>query len=327
LTAADWAPAASFANLKLRARILSEIRAFFYEREILEVETPALSIAAITEPHLESFQTLYTGPGMAGGVPFYLHTSPEFPMKRLLAYGSGPIYQIARVFRQGERGRLHNPEFTLLEWYRPGYNHHDLMQEVDALVRQLLGKRRALVETEYLSYAEAFVLYAGINPHLADLESLQQCASRHNIGNVAGLEQDRDAWLDLILTHKVEPHLGQGGLTFLYDYPASQASLARVRIETPPVAERFELYFEGVELANGFHELQDAAEQRRRFEAEQRKHTGGGQLPPLDERLLAALQHGMPDCSGVALGVDRLLMLLCGAARIDEVIAFPVDRA
>lgn len=324
----DWHPAAPLSNLKLRARILARIRAFFAERGVLEVETPVLSQAAGTDPNLESFQTLYTGPGTGKGRQLYLHTSPEFPMKRLLASGSGPIYQIARVFRQGESGRYHNPEFTLLEWYRPDFDHHALMDEVETLVFGLLDGHGSLVATEYLSYAEAFEHHAGINPHQADLATLKQCADRHGIGAVAGLEHERDAWLDLLLIHKVEPRLGEGRLTFIYDYPASQASLAAIRGGDPPLAERFELYYQGVELANGFHELADATEQRRRFKQERAKREKEGLfVPPMDERLLEALKEGLPDCAGVALGIDRLVMVVAGAGSIDEVIAFPVGKA
>ena len=328
MNSAQWAPSAQLTNIRLRARILSRIRAFFAERDVLEVETPALSQAAVGDPNIESFQTRYTGPGMAEGMPLYLHTSPEFPMKRLLAAGSGPIYQIARVFRQGERGRLHNPEFTLLEWYRPGFDHHALMEEVELLVRKLFDGCCSLAETEYLSYGEAFERYAGVDPHHDDIETLRQSTKRYGIEGVTGLDPNRDTWLDLLLIHKVEPELGQGRLTFLYDYPVSQASLARIREGVPPVAERFELYYQGVELANGFHELGDAAEQRRRFERELSDREAAGEaVHPMDKRLLAALQHGIPDCAGVALGVDRLLMFLCRAERIDEVIAFPIERA
>ena len=328
MNSADWASSAPITNLKLRARILAGIRAFFAARDVLEVETPALSAAASSDPSLESFQSIYTGPGAADGKPCYLHTSPEFPMKRLLASGSGPIFQIARVFRQGERGRLHNPEFTLLEWYRPDFDHHALMEEVELLVKQLLKERYSLDETEYLSYGEAFERYVGIDPHQADIESLRQCAARHGLDEVAGLGQYRDAWLDLLLIHKIEPELGQGRLTFLYDYPASQASLARVRKREPPVAERFELYFNGVELANGFHELADANEQTRRFDRELCTRAEAGQpVLPMDEHLLGALKQGLPDCSGVALGIDRIVMLVSGARSIDEVIAFPIERA
>lgn len=320
----DWRPAAALETLRLRARLLEQVRGFFAARGVLEVETPCLSAAATTDPAIESFTTAYTGPGAAAGAPRYLHTSPEFAMKRLLAAGSGPIYQLARVFRQGEAGRRHNPEFTLLEWYRPGMDHHGLMTEVAALVQALLGE----MAVERLSYAEAFGRYAGVEPHGASLESLQECAAGHGIVPVAGLGDERDAWLDLLLSHVVEPQLGQAGLTFIYDYPASQAALARVRPGPPPVAERFELYCGGMELANGFHELSDGAEQRRRFEADSRRRAVLGQpTPPMDEHLLAALEHGLPACAGVAVGFDRLVMLAAGAGHIEQVLAFPFARA
>lgn len=328
MAAEDWRPTAPFRNLKLRARILAGIRAFFAARSVLEVETPALSRAAVTAPYLESFSSLYHGPGSANGRPLYLHTSPEFPMKRLLAAGSGPIYQIARVFRQGEMGSRHNPEFSMLEWYRPTFDHHALMDEVDHLVGGIIGEHVALGATERLSYAEAFQRYAAIDPFTAGVDELRQHVKRHNIGYVGDLGEQRDAWLDLILTHQIEPHLGDERLTFIYDYPASQAALARVRDGNPPVAERFELYFRGMELANGFHELADAGEQRRRFEAEQAERQAQGlDTVPMDENLLAALNYGLPDCSGVALGVDRLVMIAAGADSIEDVIAFPLDRA
>lgn len=322
-TVADaWRPGADLPMLRLRARTLDRVRAFFAGRGVLEVETPALSAAATTDPHIESFATAYRGPGRAPA-PLYLHTSPEFPMKRLLAAGSGPIYQICKVFRQGECGRLHNPEFTLLEWYRPGFDHRRLMDEVEALVLPILGRPAA----ERLSYAEAFARHLDLDPHRADAATLAACAARHGIA-VDGLGADRDGWLALLLTHLVEPHLGRGRPTFLYDYPASQAALARVRAGEPPLAERFELYVDGVELANGFHELADAAEQRRRFAADREARRAAGlPLVPMDEHLLAALAHGLPDCAGVALGFDRLLMLAAGVEEIGRVVAFPIDRA
>lgn len=323
---ADWRPAASLEALRVRAQVLATIRAFLAGRGCMEVETPALSAAATTDPRLESFATVYRGPGVAGGRPLYLHTSPEFPMKRLLAAGSGPIYQLCRVFRQGEAGRRHNPEFTLLEWYRPGWDHHALMEEVAALLAAVLPATEA---PERLSYAEAFGRHAGLDPHSAPAAHLAECAADHGVAVPEGMgPAGRDAWLDLLLTRLVEPHLGRGRPTFLHNYPASQAALARVRAGDPPVAERFELYLEGVELANGFHELTDADEQRRRFEAERAARRAEG-LPdvPADGRLLAALAHGLPDCAGVALGVDRLVMAAAGADRLEEVLAFPWDRA
>ena len=323
-TGSDWRPDASLVNLKKRARILQRIRAFFAEREVLEVETPTLSAAALTDPAIDSLSTCYTGPGHAEGLNLYLHTSPEFPMKRLLAVGSGPIYQIAKVFRQGEAGRRHNPEFTLLEWYRPGLDHHALMDEVEALVAPLLGLD---LKAERLSYSEAFKRYADIDPLAASISELRGVAQRLGIGGFDAGE-DRDLWLDLILSHSVEPRLGKKGLCFLTDYPASQASLARLNPDNPTVAERFELYYQGGELANGFHELGDSAEQRKRFEAElAERAVQGSEQPPMDERLLAALEAGFPDCSGVALGVDRLVMLAVGAESLDQVIAFTIDRA
>jgi lysyl-tRNA synthetase class 2 len=314
----DWRPTASREALRARGRLLGHLRAFFAERGVLEVETPALSAACTTAPYLESFIT--------GGDPgLYLHTSPELPMKRLLAAGSGSIYQIARVFRAGERGPLHNPEFTLLEWYRTGFDHLDLMAEVEELVCGVLGRGPAV----RLTYAQAFQRHAGLDPHLAPLSVIRGAAATLTGGGVQGLgADDRDAWLDLLMGLVVAPGLAAEGLVFVYDYPASQAALARVRPGVPPVAERFELLVDGVEVANGFHELADAAEQRARFEAERAARRVHGMVDvPLDERLLAALAHGLPDCAGVALGVDRLLMCQLGAESLDRVVAFPIERA
>lgn len=326
----DWRPTAALEVLKLRARLLEDIRAFFSERGVLEVETPALSAAAITDPALSSLVTRYRGPLFPQGQTFHLHTSPEFPMKRLLAAGSGPIYQICKVFRDGESGRLHNPEFTMLEWYRPGFDHHRLMDEVDELVLKLLIPHLSLQSPERLTYREAFQRHAGLDPHTASAGDFADVAETHHIRVPQDLlaQNDRSVWRDLLLTHVVEPRLGQGRLTFIYDYPASQAALARVQPGNPPVAARFELYLNGIELANGFHELTDGDEQRTRFERQLHTRLVSG-LPavPLDERFLAALVHGLPDCAGVALGFDRLVMLVSGARSISEVLAFPIDRA
>jgi lysyl-tRNA synthetase class 2 len=312
------------ANLKARAAILQQIRYFFIERGVLEVETPTLSAAALSSPAIDSFVTRYTGPGHAAGANLYLHTSPEFPMKRLLAAGSGPIYQLGKVFRQGEAGRRHNPEFTLLEWYRPGFDHHALMDEVAALVAPILGLREV---AERLSYRDAFMRYATVDPFVATIDELRTTAHRLGIESFDAGEE-RDIWLDLILSHRIEPHLGTGGLCFLTDYPASQAALARLNPDNPAVAERFELYYRGVELANGFHELGDSIEQRQRFEAELAERAAQQrETPPMDELLLAALESGLPECAGVALGVDRLVMLTVGAASLDEVIAFSIERS
>src|SRR3990167_5889959 len=319
----DWQPTAALEVLKLRARLLERIRAFFSERGVLEVETPVLSTAAVTDPMLASPAPRYTRPPFPRGQAFYLHTSPEFPMKRLLAAGSGSIYQICKVFRDGEAGRLHNPEFTMLEWYRVGFDYHRLMDETGELVMRLLAPTMSLDAQERLSYREAFQRHAGLDPHTASAGDFSAAAKAHKIGAPSELltQNDLAVWRDLLLTHVIEPMLGQGRLTFIYDYPASQASLARIQPGDPPVAARFELYLNGIELA-------DAEEQRTRFERQQHARAASGQpVVPIDERLLAALAQGLPDCAGVALGFDRLVMLAAGARTIAEVLAFPVDRA
>jgi lysyl-tRNA synthetase class 2 len=319
----SWRPTASWENLRRRAELLARLRQFFARRGVLEVETPLLASAPASDPHLHSLSTRYVGPGAASGRTLYLQTSPEFAMKRLLAAGSGPIYQLCKAFRDDEAGRHHNPEFTLLEWYRPGFDHHALMDEVDAL----LGEVFALPAADRLSYAEAFQRHLDLDPHSADIAELR--AGAGELGQEAGLQpEDRDGWLALLLSHRIQPRLGQARPTFVFDFPASQAALARVRCGSPPLAERFELFVGGLELANGYHELTDAAEQARRFRADQaqRRALGLSEVP-LDLHLLAALEHGLPHCAGVALGVDRALLAASGAQRLDEVIAFPIERA
>lgn len=329
-TSGDWRPTAALEVLKLRARLLERLRAFFSARGVLEVETPVLSAAATTDPALASFATRYTGPLFPQGQTLYLHTSPEFPMKRLLSAGSGSIYQICKVFRDGEAGRQHNPEFTLLEWYRVGFDHHQMMDETGELVMDLLAPPLSLQPPERLTYREAFLRHAGLDPFAASPDEFGQAARMHGISVSPELVSEKapDPWRDLLLTHVVEPMLGQGKLTFLYDYPATQAALARIQPGNPPLAARFELYLNGIELANGFHELADADEQCARFERQLHARKAGG-LPavPVDERLLAALAHGLPDCAGVALGFDRLAMLASGARAINNVLAFPLEHA
>lgn len=310
--------------------MLERIRAFFSERDVLEVETPTLSAATTPDPALASLVTRYTGPGAPHGQALYLHTSPEFAMKRLLAAGSGSIYQICKVFRDGEAGRLHNPEFTMVEWYRVGMDHHQLMDEVAELVTRVLPGQQRLQPSERRSYREVFEYRLGIDPHTATAADCAQVARAQGVAIPADLLEHHDVaiWRDLLLSHLIEPGLGRDRLTFVYDYPASQASLARIRPGQPPVAERFELYLNGVELANGFHELADVSEQRTRFDRQLHARTASGLPPvPLDQHLLTALGRGLPDCSGVALGFDRLVMLAAGARAVQDVITFPIEHA
>lgn len=247
-------------------------------------------------------------------------------MKRLLAAGSGPIYQVCKVFRDGERGRRHHPEFSLLEWYRPGWGLSALIDEVAALVRVILD--RPALGSEVLRYRPLFMDRLGVDPWRADSKALKEVARASGLEGCDQLELDRDGWLDLLMSYCLEPDLGRGRMTFVRDYPPSQAALARLRPDDPSVAERFELYLDGMELANGFDELTDAQEQRARFEADQRARRAAGQpVPPIDEAFLAALEAGMPASAGVALGLDRLLMCALGADQIDAVLAFPVERA
>lgn len=322
-----WRPTASLDRLRLRADIFGRIRSFFSARDVLEVETPLLSWAAVTDPFIDSIPAHYYGPGAAGGASLYLHTSPEYAMKRLLAAGSGSIYQLCKVFRQGERGSRHNPEFTMLEWYRPGWDHHALMDEVEALVHELLAPYLSLGGSQRISYRELFISTLGIDPFEAELAQLQQCARANGIDYLAD-DSDRDTWLNLLLTHLIEPNLGVGRLLFLHSYPPSQAALARLQPGEPATAARFELYLNGVELANGFHELTDAEEQRRRFECDQQQRLQLGKpMMPMDQALLDALTAGMPSCAGVALGVDRLVMQAASSSHIDEVISFGIEQA
>lgn len=321
---ASWQPSAPVANLLKRAAILAEIRRFFADRGVLEVETPTMSQATVTDIHLVPFETRFVGPGAADGMTLYLMTSPEYHMKRLLAAGSGPIYQMGRSFRNEEAGRHHNPEFTMLEWYRPRYDMYRLMNEVDDLLQQVLDCDTA----ETLSYQQAFTRHLNVDPLSADKAELREAAAKLNLSNIADTEEDRDTLLQLLFTMGVEPHIGRDKPTFVYHFPATQASLAEISTEDHRVAERFEVYYKGIELANGFRELTDSREQRQRFEQDNRKRAARG-LPqhPVDNNLLDALEHGMPECSGVALGVDRLIMIALGASSLSDVLAFPVTRA
>lgn len=314
----DWGPTASLTNLQLRSRILATIRLFFAERHVWEVETPLLACSTATDPHIGSLVV----PMMHGKniTTHYLQTSPEFAMKRLLAAGSGSIYQIAKAFRAEEQGRLHHTEFTLLEWYRTGFNHHQLMDEMDALLHRVLKTKPA----KRLSYRQIFQQYLNIDPLLASIEELATCAHQQGLKEIKNTDaNDIDFWRHLLMSHFIEPNLGKDRPVFIIDFPASQAALAKIRYDDPPVAERFEVYFQGVELANGYHELSDAIEQKCRFLADnqRRQELNLPQIPP-DEYLLAALTHGFPDCAGVALGVDRLVMLALKENAIEDVISF-----
>jgi lysyl-tRNA synthetase class 2 len=316
-----WRPTASLDALQRRAAMLAAAREFFAERGVLEVETPILSAAAVSDPQIESLVTQVAGMGK-----FHLGTSPEYAMKRLLAAGSGDIYQICRVFRDAERGRWHNPEFTLLEWYRLGFDDAALRSEVEALVGTLLAPYRRLEPAEHVSYSAALERHAGVDAHHARDDELRDAAIRHGIDCRA--ELDRDAKLDLLMGLVVGPRLGSERPCFIYDYPASQAALARVKPGLPALASRFELYLDGVELANGFHELTGAGEQRARFAQDLRlRRALGLPEPPVDEHLLAALAAGLPDCAGVALGFDRLVAIALGAPRLADAMAFTIDNA
>ena len=295
---------------------MQDIRAFFSDRNVMEVETPLISMAGNTDPEIQSIRT-----GEGG----YLRTSPEFALKRLLASGSGDIYELGRVFRGSEAGRSHNPEFTMLEWYRTGFTYHQLMDEVADLVRRSGRGKFDRWPLQKLSYRQLFVHYAGLDPYDADEHALAECAKKHGVDD---LELRHRQWLDLLLSVVIQPALPEHCLTFVHDFPADQAALARVRQDNPPVAERFELYLGRTELANGYQELTDAVEQARRFEADNRQRELRGQpVYQSDHNLVTALEHGLPECAGVALGVDRLLMAIVGAASITEVLAFPHSRA
>ncbi|MCD8457368.1 EF-P lysine aminoacylase GenX [Xylella taiwanensis] len=306
-------------TLRLRARLNAAIRRFFTDRDVLEVETPLLSAAGNTEPNIESFHTCFIGHRDAGAAQRWLRTSPEYPLKRLLAAGVGDCYELGRVFRNGEAGGRHNPEFTMLEWYRVGWDHRRLAEETTALVREALALVERKAALHVTTYRQMFLDMLGVDPMLAP-----ETVLRHALDAVE-IDPDglgRDDWLDLLMTHRIQPAFPADRITVVHDWPATQCALARIRSSDPPVAERFELYLGVYEIANGYHELNDAAEQRRRFQQDNRVRAVRG-LPqiPLDEHLLDVLSR-LPDCAGVAVGVDRLLMAMCETASIADVLAF-----
>jgi elongation factor P--(R)-beta-lysine ligase len=323
----DFLPTADWPALRLRAEMLRRVRGFFDARGFLEVETPILSADVVVDRHLDPLLTEFVplAGAATGRRPLYLQTSPEFAMKRLLAAGGEAIYQVAHAFRQGEVGRLHNPEFTIVEWYRQRDDLAAGMQLLSDLAEALLERGPA----DRVTYADAFRQAAGVDPHRDSIDALRAALKKRGIVPPANLElEDRDGWLDLLLVELVEPTLGRPRPTILYDYPPSQAALARVRTANPPVAERFELYADGIELANGYHELLDAdvLRARNRENNALRVRDGKSALPETS-RLLQAMDYGLPPSTGVALGFDRCVMLAAGVNDIREVLPFPIDRA
>ncbi|MDB2384731.1 EF-P lysine aminoacylase EpmA [Endozoicomonas sp.] len=325
----SWKPSASMMALKERAALYREIRRYFDQQGVMEVETPTLSSTATVDVYIDSFHADFKPIGSAEAYTYYLHTSPEFAMKRLLSAGSGDIYSMGRVFRNGEAGGRHNPEFTMLEWYRIGMDSQRLMDDVS----KLLSAVASFNEIKRCSYGELFQERLGINPHTASDQVLGDLVGEKVDARLKGLE--RNDCLDLLFSNVIEPDLGGDNSdvlsgVFVYDYPASMSALAKVRKNSKgqDVAARFELFVNGVELANGYHELLDPEEQQSRFKQEQRKREDRGfPVYPFDQRLVDALEHGMPDCAGVALGVDRLLMLMLKTHAISDVVAFSFDRA
>ena len=313
------------AALQLRARLYALIREFFSARGVLEVETPILSAGANTEPNLASFSTRFSGHADSGSRERWLRTSSEFAQKRLLAAGIGDNFELGRVFRDGETGRRHNPEFTMLEWYRVGWDHRRLADETVELVQAALALTAKRAEVRRIAYRDLFHEAIGLDPFAAGNAQLQLALGDVRV-DATGLS--RDDWLDLLLTHRIQPNFPDDLITVVFDYPASQCALAKIRGGDPPVAERFELYAGTQELANGYHELTDAAEQRARFVRDnaRRRERGLPELPP-DENFLAALASGLPDCAGVALGVERLLMTMMATDDIRDVLAFDFARA
>jgi lysyl-tRNA synthetase class 2 len=311
--------------IRLRARLNAAIRGFFARRDVLEVETPVLSQAGNTEPNIASFSLEFSGRTNGAPRTRWLRTSPEYALKRLLAAGIGDCYELGRVFRDGEAGGRHNPEFTMLEWYRVGWDHQRLIDEVAELINAALALVDRHATLERIAWRDLYRERLAIDPVTANDGELQRALGDVRI-DPQGLT--RDDWLDLLLTHRLQPGFADDTMLAVFDYPASQAALARLRQGDPPLAERFELYLGPLELANGYHELIDPAEQRARFERDvSMREARGSVAPPIDERLLSAMRSGLPPSAGVALGIDRLLMAMLGSTRIAEVLAFPFDRA
>lgn len=325
----QWKPTASIDALRERAAIIRAIRGFFHARNVLEVETPSLSTHTVTDPYLEAMSTQHTEPGASHSTPLYLQTSPEYAMKRLLAAGSGDIFQICKAFRDDEVGRLHNPEFTMLEWYRVGFDMQALIDEVAALLVAVLP----ITEVEQFSYSELFEGLLSFNPHTIQMtELLAYCKSYGLADYVQSLQANmqtsnnqillKDSLLQVIFNQQIEAKIGNCKPAIVTHFPASQASLATLS-SSGQTANRFEVYFKGIELANGFNELTEASEQQFRFAQDNAKRKVLGlSLKAIDSNFLAALSYGLPACSGVAIGVDRLVMLASNKTSVGEVISF-----
>jgi lysyl-tRNA synthetase class 2 len=319
----DWQPACSLDVLQFRAQMLSQLRVFFAQRNVLEVETPALYPLTNPDPMIEGFEVSGT---QHHSDSLYLQTSPEFAMKRLLAASSGAIYQICRAYRKSESGRYHNPEFTILEWYRPGYTLHQLMAEVEDLLVLVLPESCLQHQAVSITYQAVFSKAVGIDPLSASIDDFVIAAEKlgHPEAQMICAE-NQSAWLDFMFSHVVQPNLPQQRIVFVYNYPACQSALARLHPQQPEVAERVEVFINGVELGNGFQELIDSEEQRQRFIQQQRERREHGvTVPNLDEEFLAALDAGIPETAGIAIGLDRLLMLVCRKDNISQVLTFPL---
>jgi lysyl-tRNA synthetase class 2 len=319
-----WQPSADLSILKKRADLFKTVRSFFDARDVMEVDTPCLSLASISDPHIEVL-TSYTR-SQGEDLTYYLQTSPEYAMKRLLCAGSGSIYQLGKVFRAEDVGRRHSIEFTMLEWYRIGFDHWQLMDEIQSLLVTIFNDES--LQCERLSYQEAFLRHTGLDPLVATLDQLQKCAYQYTEYGLQ--EEDRDTLLELIFASVVEAAIGSDQPCFIHSYPASQAALAKTYLNDNDqwVSARFELYWQGMELANGYYELTDAEEQAHRFEQDKAARKTLKLVDrQFDERLLSALKKGMPECAGVALGVDRLLMLMCQQKHIAEVMPFAHSRS
>ncbi|MGB1263818.1 MAG: elongation factor P--(R)-beta-lysine ligase [Cognaticolwellia sp.] len=324
----SWQPSMNWQYAKQRAKVLTMIRGFFLERDVVEVETPLLSNATVTDVHLDPFITQFNYSAdshIEQSIPLYAQTSPEFAMKRLLASGYGCCFQICKAFRHEQHGRYHNPEFTMLEWYRLGFDHFNLMDEVAALLQVILDCENV----DRISYQEVFIREVAIDPLASSKAELLAFISERGLySDWLANEDSVDTLLQFIMSEVIEPNIGQQTPCFIFNFPASQASLAKISHTDPRVAERFECYFKGVELANGFNELTDANTQLERFQQDNcLRIKQGKEARTIDNNFIAALAHGLPDCAGVALGVDRLIMLALEASHIDQVLSFPIENA